>query len=448
MMKTVSGVSVASLVLLASAGAGPALRAQNQSVTFSRHVAPILYKNCTTCHRPGDMAPMSLLTYKDARPWARSIQRRVVSREMPPWHADPQYGSFSNERKLTDADIATIDAWVSHGAPEGDIADLPPAPAHAGGWRIGKPDVVLSMQEPFDVPADGVVDYQYFTIPTDFTEDKWITAAEVRPGDRRVVHHVILFVQDPGPPAPNPGLKMGPGVPATATPRRADSPPPTPKTGSARAPNPLGTLLIGEAPGAQPLVFTPDAMKLIKAGSKLTFQMHYTPNGKATTDRTQVGLVFAKQPAEHRVRSVPVMNARLVIPPGEASYEVKSEVTFTEDARIWSVFPHMHFRGKDFTYTMVYPDGRSEIILSVPTYDFNWQGDYVFSKPIVAPAGSRLECTAHFDNSPANRANPDPSKEVRWGDQTWEEMMIGWTAYSVDSQRTSIKATVAQHEER
>ena len=443
MVKSLLGIPVVSLVLVFSAVSGPPLRAQNQAITFSRDVAPILYKNCTSCHRPGDMAPMSLLTYKDVRPWARSIQKRVAAREMPPWLADPHYGSFSNERKLTDREITTLDAWVSRGAPEGDAADLPPAPVHDTAWRIGKPDVVLSMQEPFDVPADGVVDYQYFTIPTNFTEDKWITAAEVRPGDRSVVHHVILFVSDPPPMAPNPGLKMGAGVPATAPPSRADAAPPRPRTGSARSPQPLGNLLVGEAPGAQPIVFTPEAAKLIKAGSKLTFQMHYTPNGKASKDLTQVALVFAKQAPEHLVRSVPVKNQKLLIPPGNPNYEVKSEVTFTEDARLWSVFPHMHFRGKDFEYKMVYPDGRSEIILSVPKYDFNWQGDYVFAHAILAPAGSRLECTAHFDNSAANKANPDPSKEVRWGDQTWEEMMIGWMVYSVDSQRTSVRKTTA-----
>ncbi len=445
MVKAVFGVSVVSLVLLASTAFGPPqATTADEPVTFSKQVAPILHKNCTSCHRPGDIAPMSLLTYKDARPWARSIRQRVVDREMPPWHADPHYGTFSNDRRLSDQDIAIIDAWASHGAPEGDPKDLPPSPEYPDGWRIGTPDVILSMQEPFDVPAEGVVDYQYFTIPTNFAADRWIRAAEIRPGDRSVVHHVIVFVQDPGPATPAPGIKIGRGIPADATPRRADAPLPAPKTGSARAPVPLGYLLVGEAPGTQPIVFRPEAAKRLKTGSRLTFQMHYTPNGKATKDVTRVGLIFAKEPVEHRIRSIPVMNQRLLIPPGAASYEVKSEVTFTEDARIWSVFPHMHLRGKDFEYRIYYPDGRSEIILSVPKYDFSWQGDYVFTTPIVVPKDSRLECTAHFDNSPANKANPDPSKEVRWGDQTFEEMMIGWTAYSLESQRSSVTSAPPQ----
>ena len=391
--------------LFALAGAVAADRGQ---VTFTRDVAPILYNRCVECHRPGEVAPMSFLSYQDVRPWARSIRDKVIDRTMPPWLADPQYGHFSNDRRLSQKEIDTIVAWVNADAPKGDDRNMPRAPEFVEGWNLGQPDVVLTMKEEFSVPVDGVVPYKYFTIPTEFTEDKWIQAVELRPGNRSVVHHIIAFVQEPG----------------QKTTRFGGT----------------SNMLGGTAPGDPPNKFPAGTGKLIKAGSSLILQMHYTPNGEAAKDRSSVGLFLAKQPVEKTSMSGMALNAQFIIPPGDPNYEVKSSWTAREDVTLVSLMPHMHVRGKDFVYTLVYPDGRSEILLRVPKYDFNWQLSYRLAKPISLPKGSRIECVAHFDNSTNNKYNPDPTKEVRWGDQTWEEMMIGWFGYTRNGEQ--VKAPV------
>jgi hypothetical protein len=370
----------------------------NGKVTFSKDVAPIFYKRCVECHRSGEIAPMSLMSYKDARPWAKAIKEKILERKMPPWLADPRYDHFENSRRLSQNEIDTLVAWVDGGALPGDEKDLPPPPKFEPGWIIGKPDVVLALQEEVSVPADGVIPYRYYTVPTQFTEDKWIQAAEIRPGNRGVVHHIIVFVQEPGA-----------------------------KTGS--GPEGRGFKLAGFAPGEQPKVFPTGTAKLVKAGSNLNFQLHYTPNGKPAKDRSHIGLIFAREPVRKKVLTGTATNFQFVIPPGDPNFEVKSSWTAKEDVRLVDLMPHMHLRGKDFTYTAVYPDGRSEIVLQVPKYDFNWQLLYRFKEPLLLPKGSRLDCVAHFDNSPNNKYNPDPAKEVRWGPQTWEEMMIGWFDY-------------------
>jgi hypothetical protein len=341
---------------------------------------------------------MSLLSFKEARPWARSIKEKVVERVMPPWYADPQHGVFGNDRRLSQKEIETIVAWVDQGAKEGNPADLPPTPKFTQGWKIGTPDVVLSIEE-FPVPADGVVPYKFFSAPTNFTEDKWVIAAEIRPGAAGVVHHVIVTAIEPG---------------------------------SARR-NPDG-MLVGMAPGMPPMTLAPGQAKLVKAGSTLIFQMHYTPNGKAARDRTSVGLIFAKGPVSKQVITSGAFARRLEIPAGAPNHEVLSSYTFKEDSHVHMFMPHMHLRGKDFLYRAVYPDGTSKIVLSVPRYNFNWQLSYVLKQPLAMPKGSRLDCVAHFDNSPNNKYNPDPTKVVRWGQQTWEEMMIGWFDYTLDRQ--------------
>jgi hypothetical protein len=366
------------------------------NVTFTKDVAPIFYKNCTACHRPGEVAPMSLLAYKDARPWAKAIREKVVEKQMPPWHADPRHGEWLNDRRLSQEAIDTITKWVDGGAREGDPKDLPPTPEYTEGWRIGKPDQTFSIPEQ-PVPADGVVSYQYLTVPTNFKEDRWITAAEIRSTGHDVVHHVIVFVQEPGT-------------------TRAE-----------------GRLLVGFAPGEQPAMFAPGFAKKIPAGSNLVFQVHYTPNGVATKDVSTVGLIYAKAPPKYAVVTRPVLDARFVIPAGDPNYEVKSSYTFTEPAHLYSFMPHMHLRGKDFVYRAVFPDGTSKILLSVPNYDFSWQTYYVAKEPVAVPKGTRIECLAHYDNSTNNKFNPDPTKAVRWGDQTWEEMMIGWMSFVYDN---------------
>jgi len=385
--------------------AAPGSAATAGDFSFTKDVAPIFYKRCAECHRAGEIGPMSLLTYKDARPWARAIREKVLERAMPPWLAAPGYGHFENDRRLSQKEIDTVVAWVDAGAPKGEEKDLPPAPDFIEGWTLGRPDVVFALVEEYPVPAEGVIPYQYLTVPTNFTEDKWIQAAEIRPGNRSVVHHIIVNVLEPGAPA---------------------------DAGQQEDRRTRGIKLAGFAPGEQPKVWPKGTAKLLKAGSKLIFQMHYTPDGKAAKDRSYVGLFFAKERVEKKVLTATALNAKFVIPPGDPNHEVRSSWTAPQDVRIVDLMPHMHYRGKDFRYTAVYPDGRSEIVLQVPKYDFNWQLLYRFKEPLLLPKGSRLDCVAHFDNSPNNKYNPDPSKEVKWGPQTWEEMMIGWFDYVVE----------------
>jgi mono/diheme cytochrome c family protein len=397
---SIAAVVVAAFCIVAMA-AGPADANKGNKVTFNKDIAPIFFNNCVQCHRPGEIAPMSLVSFKEARPWARSIKEKVATGVMPPWHADPHYGEFRNDRRLSQKDIDTIVAWVDQGANEGNAKDLPPTPQFLEGWNIGKPDVVFYLPQEYAVPATGVVEYKYFNVPTGFKEDKWIQAAEIRPGVRGVVHHIIVFAQ------------------------------------SANAPQ---RLLVGYAPGEQPVVIAKGLAKKIPADSTLIFQVHYTPNGTAAKDKSYVGFVFAKQPPVAEVVTRPVMNAKFAIPPGDPNYKVESTYTFTQDAHIQSLMPHMHVRGKDFMFKVTYPDGTSKLLLSVPKYDFAWQTYYILKEPLAAPKGTRLDCLAHFDNSEKNKYNPDPSKEVRWGDQTWEEMMIGWMSYTVDKPSDKVQA--------
>ena len=403
MMKATILLGIGVMLLMVS-GATVTTTSEN-NVTFTKDVAPIFYKNCTGCHRPGEIAPMSLLTYNEARPWAKSIREKVANRDMPPWHADPRYGEWRNDRRISQEAINTILAWVNTGAKEGDPKDLPAMPEYTPGWRIGKPDQTFSAPEQ-SVPAEGVVDYQYLTVPTNFKEDRWVTSAEIRSSAHAVVHHVIVFVQEPG-----------------ATSRLQ------------------GRLLVGFAPGEDPAVFRAGFGRKIPAGSSLLFQIHYTPNGTPMKDTTTVGLIYAKTPVEHTVVTRPVLQTAFEIPAGHPNYEVKSSFTFNESAQLYSFMPHMHLRGKDFEYKAVFPDGTSKILLSVPRYDFSWQTYYVLKEPIAVPKGTRIECVAHFDNSTNNKYNPDPTKAVKWGDQTWEEMMIGWTSFVYDSPPPAQKVT-------
>jgi hypothetical protein len=394
------------------------------TVTFTKDVAPILYSSCATCHRPGEMAPMSLLTYKDVRPWAKSIRERVLSRAMPPWYADPNHGEFANDTRLTERQIETIRAWVDGGAKEGDPNDLPPAPKFNNtGWKFGEPDAVFSMTVDASIPSDGTIPYRYFAVPTNFTEDKYVQFAEIKRGEPSVVHHVIVSIREPGlGQLPPPGEIIRSESPEAERQRRE------------RRRNNQDALLVGWAPGMSPLTLRPGNAKLVKKGSVLVFQMHYTANGKSANDRTSIGLWFAKDPVEKRVitRGIETDPRKLVIPAGDPNFESSSSLTFTEDVHIHMFMPHMHVRGKDFEYKLIYPDGKEKILLRVPKYDFNWQLTYFAKEPIAVPKGSRIDCLAHHDNSAENKFNPDPGKEVRWGDQTWEEMMIGWIDYTID----------------
>jgi len=436
-----------SLMCLLAAGAavfiGYGVMADNSTatVTFSKDVAPIIFENCASCHRPGETAPMSFLSYKEVRPWARSIREKVVEREMPPWYADPNHGEFLNDPRLSKTEIETIKAWVDGGAKEGDPKDMPPAPKFADtGWKYGEPDVVLSMSEAAEIPADGTVDYKYYAVPTNFTEDKYIQYAEIKRGEPSVVHHVIISVREPDQgPLPAAGeIKFNQrSLNSEGGARQQD---PQRNQQQRRGNNPDG-MLVGWAPGMSPLKLQSGNAKLVKKGSVLIFQMHYTTTGTAAKDQTKVGIWFNKGPVEKRVitKGVTTDPRKLIIPAGDPNFESRSSLTFDEDVHIHMFMPHMHVRGKDFEYKLVYPDGTSKILLRVPKYDFNWQLVYLVKEPIAVPKGSRIDCVAHFDNSAGNKFNPDPTQTVRWGDQTWEEMMIGWIDYTIDSQNLAMQ---------
>jgi mono/diheme cytochrome c family protein len=409
----------------------PALAAKEPApVTFHKDVLPVLQKHCQNCHRPGEVGPMPLLSYKETRPWATAIREAVLSKKMPPWFADPHYGKFTNERTLSKSEIEILVAWASSGAPEGSPKDAPVPVTFAEGWGMGKPDMVFEMPNAFDVQASGTIEYQYIVIPTGFTEDKWVTQAEARPGNRAVTHHIIASVREPG---ANYLREAVPGVPFVPKPRRKENEGP-PRNG----PEDSGSatdLLVGYAPGMAPMELKPGQAKLVKAGSDIVLQLHYTTNGKPASDRSRVGLMFAKTPPRERVFTANTMNTKFVIPPGDPNVKVEAHVTLQEDATLVDLMPHMHLRGKDFQYRLVYPTGESETILNVPRFDFNWQLFYYLDTPKLLPKGTRIECTAHFDNSANHPGNPDPNSEVRWGDQSWEEMMIGWFDLAVAADR-------------
>jgi hypothetical protein len=392
--------------------------------TFSKDVAPIVFKNCVSCHRPGESAPMSLLTYAAARPWARAMSRRVTDGTMPPWHADAATGTFENERRLTTEERAVITAWADAGAPEGDPKDLPAVPTFAEGWSIGTPDAVFQMAADYAVPASGTIQYQYFTIPTNFTDTKWLQAIEVRPGNRALVHHVLMYYQ-----APPDGSDTSPIIGQAGLLNRA-----APAVAAAR-PRALGQrqLLATYAPGTPPQSFRAGTAMRLPAGSVLVFQIHYTANGTAGMDRSKVGLIFAKEPPSTDIRAAQFINTLFSIPPGEADYRVNAETSFQQDATLWGVFPHTHVRGTRWNYVLALPDGTMKPLLSVPKYDFNWQTYYMFKEPLEVPKGARILSSAWYDNSAANRSNPDPTMAVRWGDQTWEEMQ--YTGLLVSAKR-------------
>ena len=387
---------------------------------------------------------MSLLTYQDARPWAKAIKSSVLNHKMPPWFADPSAGHFANERKLTQSEMDTLVRWADNGAPEGDAKDCPAPAAFVDGWNIGKPDKVYELPKSYAVPAEGTIEYTYYVIPTGFTQDTWVSAAEVRPGNRAVVHHVIAFVRPPGSQwlkDAKPGEPFVPmvhkrdenGAQIRETKPASAAPDPQRKRNSDGGMSGVENL-VGYAPGLQPQTFDLDgAAKLIPAGSDIVLQMHYTANGKPAEDRTKIGLIYAKGVPQRRFVVMNATNSSFAIPPGDSNYEVHSQITLHDQADLVWLMPHMHLRGKDFEFRAVYPTAESEVLLRVPKFDFNWQLAYEEAKPITLPKGTRLECTAHFDNSANNPANPNPKVEVRWGDQSWEEMMIGWFAVVIDA---------------
>jgi hypothetical protein len=359
------------------------------AVTFHKNIEPILQARCLGCHRPQEAAPMSFLSYQEVRPWAKAIRSAVATGKMPPWQADPHVGKFSNDLSLTPGERETILAWVDGGAQEGDAEDAPAAKTYTPGWRISKPDVVFELPEEVSIPATGAMDYQYISVPTHFTEDKWVEMVEVRPGNRSLVHHAIVMVDE---------------------------------IGDGEGQEYLG----GYAPGMSPQIWNSGQARLVRAGSSLVFQMHYTTTGKAGKDRTKIGLVFAKNPPAERIGSLEAMAPWMVLPPGEANIQVRAGLTLSEPVRLMGIRPHMHLRGKSFEMRAIYPGGETEALLDVPKFNFDYQPYYYLATPKMLPKGTRIECVAMFDNSANNPRNPDPSATVTWGPQTWDEMMIGW----------------------
>jgi peroxiredoxin len=378
---------------------------KDTTVTYAKEVSRIVQKHCQECHRPGQIGPMPLLTYDDVSSWAGMIKEVVQEKRMPPWHADPKHGKFSNDRSLSAEERETLLTWIKQGCPRGNDNDQPPPRQFAEGWGIGKPDVVFTMPKEYKVPARGGkngIPYQYFLVKTEFPEDKWIQAVEAKPGNPAVVHHILVH-------------SGGPDLKRTGD--FADG---------------IGSgLLAAQAPGDLAVVFPPGHAKRIPKNGILRFQLHYTPNGTEQTDKSSVGLIFAKDPPKHEIKTRAIAQQFLAIPAEADNHRVFASSTFKKDTLITSLFPHMHLRGKSFEFQAVYPDGKREVILSVPRYDFAWQANYFLDKPLLLPAGSKIECTAYFDNSKGNPNNPDPMRIVRWGEQTWDEMMIGFVDYAV-----------------
>ncbi|HXH25391.1 MAG TPA: cytochrome c [Vicinamibacterales bacterium] len=393
MRQLMAGWGIALLAAAAFPLATSGQRPDAAEVTFSRDVAPIVYAKCAYCHRPGEVAPFSLLTYKEARPWARAIRQAVSKKSMPPWRADPHYGEFRNARTLTDREIATIVAWVDGGAREGDPEELPPQPRFADGWQIGVPDLVLEMKEPVKIPASGTI--PYIDVPTDyvFPEDTWIQAIEVRPGNRRVVHHAVAS-------ADFPGEAIG------------------------------GSNVHLYSPGLDAMIWREGYGKFFPKGTRLSFNMHYNAIGVETTDRSKIGLKFARTPVHTQVNTTIVLNNTFEIPPMVQKHEVIAAFQFPTEARIHGLRPHMHLRARLGTASLVMPDGARRVLLHIPDWDDSWQNYYVLSRPARVPKGAILEYLATYDNSPANPLNPDATVPVRWGQQVWDEMhsvYMTWT---------------------
>lgn len=387
-------------ILLATFLAAPS-DSPGAPVTWAKDVAPILQRRCQTCHRPDSVGPFSLLNYDDARGRAKMLAQVVASGAMPPWNADERFdGVFANERKLTPAEKKTLLAWVAEGAPRGDVAAEPAPKEWPAGWTIGTPDLVLEPRfemrtqkelpaQGYAVPREGVLDYQYFVVPTGFTEDRWVQRFELLPGAKDVVHHVLAALA-----LPSGGLDVN-GFLATYV------------------------------PGDTPSIYPEGYAKKIPKGASIVFQVHYTPNGKERFDRCKLGMVFASEPPLFAVRSSALLNQAFEIPPGAVNFEVRSSQTFSAEVGLLALMPHMHTRGKDFRIDARFPDGTSQELLFAH-YDFDWQESYLFPDPLLMPAGTVLECVGHFDNSAANPANPDPQATVRWGEQTFEEMFVAY----------------------
>ena len=407
-------VAFGGLIILVSSAAGNDDRTL-AAPTFYKDVLPILQEHCQSCHRAGEAAPMPLVTYDETRPWAQKIAAAVEVKTMPPWFADPRFGHFSNDPSLTEQQITTISKWADGGAPAGDAHDAPAPRKWAEGWTIPQPNSVVTMPKPVRIPAQGEIEYTYEIVPTHFAEDRWVQMSELRPSSRRHVHHAVVYVRPPD----SSWLRHAPvGEPFTAS---TLSDPEERR----QAHETTSDLLLVYAPGSSPDQWAEGMAKFVPAGSDLVFQMHYTTSGTADQDQTSIGLLFPKSPPKQRVITLQLNQHALLIPPGAENFRVEVQGTLPNDATLLSLFPHMHLRGKRFEYDIVHEDGSVETLLKV-NYHFHWQLSYKLAAPRLLKAGTRLRAIAWYDNSRNNPHNPDPEKAVRWGDQTSDEMMVGF----------------------
>ncbi len=391
-----------------------------KSVTFAKDAAPIIFDNCAGCHRPGQIGPMSLLSYQEVRPWAKSIKKVVGDKKMPPWHADPAYGHFKNAMNLNEAQIATLVNWVDQGAPEGDRSATPPVPAFSkdNEWRLGKPDQVFTMLESYKVEDDVEDHYENVLIPSGLETDKWVTATELIPGAPDVVHHILVFIAKPG--------KLNSEKLRTLRDANQEGGDPDPSILA-------GGLFAKYAPGANPEIWPAGHGRLMPAHCDILFQIHYHKQagaGTARTDRSRLAVKYADGPVEHPITTAWLVNPTFKLAPGANNIEARSSFKFIDDGHIYALAPHLHLRGKDFLFEATYPDGKKETLLSVPNWDFNWQMSYIFNEPKEIPKGTVIRVVAHWDNSAANPNNPDPNEEVTWGEASTDEMMIGFMDYT------------------
>lgn len=430
-----SVLAVIAVALLVSFHPSQKISAANNPPTFYKDVLPILQNHCQRCHRPGEVAPMPLVTYEETRIWAPAIAAVTQSKMMPPWFADPNIGHFADDPSLTPAQIATLVAWSKTGAPAGNPKDAPHAPHWTEGWNIAHPDDIVQMPKAVAIPASGDVEYTYEIVPTHFTQDRWVQMSELRPTGPQYVHHAVVYIRPPN----SDWLRHAPlNKPFTAS----DLPDPVER---AQAHETTSDLLLVYAPGSSPDRW-PDAMaKFVPAGSDLVFQMHYTTNGTAGSDRTSIGLVFAKQLPKQRVITLQLNNHALLIPPNTDNFRVEVQGTLPNDATLLSFFPHMHLRGKAFEYDIVHEDGTIEPLLRVDHYHFHWQLSYKLAEPRFLKAGTKLRAVAWYDNSRNNPHNPDPDAMVTWGDQTYNEMMVGFFDVAVPANMDKWKFFVRQN---
>jgi hypothetical protein len=453
---------VVSVLLLLGLGAATSARAADAPTpTFTKDVAPILAKSCVTCHRPGEVAPMSLMTYQEVRPWAKAVKSKVVNRQMPPWYADPKIADvkFRNNRRLTDAQVDVIAKWVDAGAPKGDDADMPKMPEGGSGWAYGEPDYIIDMPLTYQIPAEGEIDYLTFYVPSPFDHDVFVEKIEMRPSNKAVVHHETAWST-----TLREDLKIVDGLPYSLDGKPLAKNQVRPQ-GTTVFDGPVQTKLICYVPGRGFEEHRPGTAKRIEGGKNkyIVFDVHYQASGKPETDHSQIGLWFSKVPVTHEVITEMVgggtggtrlleggmmppteqvtvdgmtrMRTKIPnIPPYADNWEITGITPVPDAITLYGLSPHMHLRGKDVFYKVVYPDGSEKPILNVPKYDFNWQLFYDLEEPLKIPAGSKIVALGHFDNSPNNRYNPAPEKEVFWSEQSWDEMYEPYIEFTIDSQ--------------